>query len=186
MKNITKPTCLATRKVAESKLFYIEQIDLRFSNGELRTYERLHGRAKGSVLVVPVLNDETILLIREYSGGIDRYELAFPKGLCESHEDPLEAANRELMEEVGYGANKLELLKLFTLSPGYFAAETHIIVAHDLYPKRLPGDEPEEIEVIPWLLKDMDNLLKREDFTEARSIAALFMVRDWLTKRGQI
>lgn len=177
-----KPECRAHRIVAESALFYIEQLELIFSNGAMRHFERIHGRAKGSILIIPMLTNETILLIREYAAGVDRYELGFPKGLREAGEDPLESANRELMEEVGYGARDLRLLKTVTLSPGYMSAATQVILARDLYPKQLPGDEPEKIEVVPWHLSDIEALMAREDFTEARSIAALFMVKDWLTK----
>jgi len=67
-----------------------------------------------------------------------------------------------------------------TLAPGYLRHTTHIVLARDLYPDPLPGDEPEPIEVVPWALDRADELLGREDFTEARSIAALYRVRDLL------
>lgn len=53
-----------------------------------------------------------------------------------------------------------------------------MVLAEDLYPQRRAGDEPEPIEVVPWRLDALDALLAREDFSEARSIAALFMVRE--------
>jgi ADP-ribose diphosphatase len=55
-----------------------------------------------------------------------------------------------------------------------------LVVARDLYPERLPGDEPEELEVIPWKLNALHELILREDFSEGRSIAALFIAREWL------
>jgi ADP-ribose diphosphatase len=54
------------------------------------------------------------------------------------------------------------------------------VLARDLYPDPLPGDEPEPIEVVPWSLDRVDELLGRDDFTEARSIVALYRVRDRL------
>ena len=62
------------------------------------------------------------------------------------------AANRELMEEIGYGARKLRTLSRMTLAPGYFSHVTDVILAEDLYPQRATGDEPEPIDVVPWLL----------------------------------
>lgn len=171
-----KPDILETRDVASSRFFSVEEVDLKFQNGELRTFERLRGGlGRGAVLVVPWLDDETLVLIREYAVGTDRYELAFPKGLVEKGEDPLEAANREMKEEIGYGANQLELLRIISTSPGYMAARMTCVMAQDLYPERLTGDEPEEIEVVPWKISELDKLLAQEDFTEARSIAALFL-----------
>ena len=104
---MSKPKILDTRDVCQSRLFRIEEIDLRFSNGEERTFERLKGKALGAVMIVPMIDDETFLLVREYAAGVDRYELGLPKGLLEEGEDVFEAANREMQEEVGYGARDL-------------------------------------------------------------------------------
>jgi ADP-ribose diphosphatase len=54
------------------------------------------------------------------------------------------------------------------------------VLASDLYEKRLDGDEPEPIEVVPWKISALDELMKCKDFTEARSVAALYRVRDLL------
>jgi ADP-ribose diphosphatase len=58
--------------------------------------------------------------------------------------------------------------------------QTHMVLARDLYPERLPGDEPEELEVVPWKLARLHELILREDFSEGRSIAALFIAKEWL------
>lgn len=170
------PKILGSEIVTESRLFKIEKIHLRFANGQERHYERLLGRATGSVMVVPVLDDETILLIREYGAGVEQYTLGFPKGAMEPGEDALESANREIKEEVGYGANDLQLVKKVCLSPGYMESSSHLVIARDLYPCREPGDEPEPIEVVPWRLDDLDALLEHPEFFEARSIAALLFL----------
>lgn len=175
-----KPTVSSRNHIIHTGVFNIEEMELEFSNGAQRTYQRIIGSTQGAVLAVPLLNRETVLLIREYAAGTDRYELAFPKGHIEEDKDMLIAANRELQEEIGYGANKLEHIHSFTIAPGYLGHTTHIVLASELYPNRIEGDEPEEIEVVPWKIADMDRLLGCSDFTEARSIAALYMVRDML------
>lgn len=176
-----KPRILHAETIARSRLFRIEQLDLRFANGVEVRYERLVGSRAGAVLIVALLDTDTVLLVREYAAGVDRYELALPKGRIEDGEDVLAAANREMMEELGYGARSLRRLTTLTLAPGYFGHATHVVLARDLYPQRLPGDEPEEIEVVPWRLSELDGLLEREDVTEARSIAALFLAREEIT-----
>lgn len=174
-----KPTITAKRFVAQSKLFQVEQVDLEFSNGEQRTFERVGGQFNGAVMIVPLLDSDTLLLVREYCVGTDRYELGFPKGLLEQDEAILEAANRELMEEVGYGANQLEHVQTISTAPGFMRGHIHVVIAQDLYAKRLPGDEPEEIEVLSWPRARAADLLSREDFTEARSIAALYLLEKY-------
>lgn len=178
-----KPELLSAEIIAQTRLFRVEALHLKFSNGVERHYERLRAGTRSAVMIVPLLNEHTLLLTREYAAGVDRYELAFPKGLAEENESPEEAANRELMEEAGFGANKLTRLKSLTLAPGYLSHRMDIILAEDLYPKRLEGDEPEPIDVVPWQVDKLDELLARDDFSEARSIAALFVVRDKLYTR---
>lgn len=155
----------------------MEQIGLRFSNGKEVEYERLRSPGPGAVLVIPVLDDETVILIREYVAGMERYEIAFPKGVIDAGESPEAAANREIMEEIGFGAGQLRLLREMSVAPGYSDFRTHVVLATELYERKLPGDEPEAIEVIPWPLGDLDRLLQEPDFVEARSIAALYLLQ---------
>ncbi len=179
-----KPEIIASEIIAQTRMFRVEQLQLRFSNGVEACYERLRSSSTGAVLIIPLLDRETVLMIREYAAGVHRYELALPKGRIEDGEDLLDAANRELMEEVGYGARRLRRIASLTLAPGYSAHVTHLVLAEDLYEQRLPGDEPEEIEVVPWSLTDLPGLLACEDCTEARSIAALYMARELLDKEA--
>jgi len=172
-----KPRILETTSLAKTRFFQIEGLHLEFANGVQVQYERLKGSSNGAVLIVPMLDEHTVLLIREYAAGMDRYELALPKGGIEDNEDMLVAANREIMEEIGYAAATLKHLHTVTLAPGYLAHQTHMVLATDLYPQRKKGDEPEEIEVVPWSLDKLDDLLAQDDFTEARSIAALFLAK---------
>ncbi|MFP4244446.1 MAG: ADP compounds hydrolase NudE [Ectothiorhodospira sp.] len=176
------PRILGRRTVARTRLFHVEELELLFSNGTRACFERLMGSGRGAVLIVPMVDEDTVLLIREYAAGTQRYELGLPKGLVEAGEDLLEAANREIMEEIGHGARELEYLTAFTVAPGYLSHTTHIILARNLYPERRPGDEPEAIQVLPWSLSRLSELVAREDCTEARSIAALYMVRDRLER----
>jgi len=174
----TLPIIHARRERRPADLFKIEQLDLEFSNGERRTYERLMSRGLGAVIIVAMPDKDHALLIREYACGVHRYELGLPKGRLEAGESILEGANRELQEECGFAARQLEEIGHLTLAPGYMTHTTHIVLARDLYPSRLPGDEPEELDVITWPMDNLHELIQREDCTEGRSIAALYMARD--------
>lgn len=167
------------------KLFTIEQLDLEFHNGERRIYERLISRGLGAVIVVPVRDDGKVLLVREYAAGMHHYEMGLVKGRLEKGESILEAAQRELQEEAGVAARDLVELTALSLAPGYMTHVTHVVLARDLYPSRLPGDEPEELEVIPWDLEKLDELTARDDCTEGRTIAALYIARDFLASQNR-
>ena len=178
-----KPKLKNIQTVAQNRIFNLESMDVEFSNGSTRVYERLVSRGNGAVLVIPMLNDDTVLMIYEYSGGTDRYELGLTKGKIDKGETPIEAAGRELKEEIGYGAKKLTFLKTITLAPGYQSSETHIVLAEDLYEEQADGDEPEPLEVVEHKLSDLEELTYKQDLTEARSILALYMVRDIIQSR---
>ncbi|UPR33043.1 ADP compounds hydrolase NudE [Vibrio cyclitrophicus] len=171
----TKPEILAQQTVAQSKLFSIESLDLRFSNGVERTYERMKPSGRNAVMMVPITEQGDILLVREYAAGTERYELGFPKGLIDPGEQPNEAAVRELKEEIGFGANKLTPLKEVILAPSYFSSKMTLFIAEDLYPEKLEGDEPEPLDIVRWPLAQAEELLTHLDFCEARSITALLL-----------
>ncbi|KJY87809.1 ADP-ribose diphosphatase [Vibrio neptunius] len=169
------PEILEKQTVARSKLFAIEALDLRFSNGVERTYERMKPSGRNAVMMVPVTAAGDILLVREYAAGTERYELGFPKGLIDSGESPAQAADRELKEEIGLGTNKLTPMKDVVLAPSYFSSKMTLFIAEDLYSEQLEGDEPEPLEVIRWPLAQAEELLTHLDFCEARSITALML-----------
>jgi ADP-ribose diphosphatase len=179
---IKKPVILDVKVLAATRIFQVESVALRFSNGEERNFERLRAQSYESVMIIPLLNHESILLVREYGVGLEDYYLSFPKGTVNQNEDILTAANRELMEETGYGAKKLIMWKSLSSSPSYTTRKMKMVLAMDLFQQRLMGDEPEMIEVVPWKLKDLDLLLEHEDFHEAKSIAALYMLKTYLKK----
>ena len=179
-----KPTLRNVTDIATTRFFNIQSMDVEFSNGEKRQYERLKPPGNGAVLVIPMLDDETVLMIYEYSGGTDRYELALTKGKIDDGETPLEAANRELIEEIGYGAKRLTYMKSMSIAPGYQSSETHIVLAQDLYSASTQGDEPEPLEVVEHQLSELESLVYNDDLTEARSIAALYMAKEAIRQQN--
>jgi len=180
-----KPTINKQEVIARTRLFAVESLDLTFSNGEQRQYERLVGGPHGAVLVVPMLDADTVLMIREYSAGTERYELALPKGRLEQGESAQDGANRELAEEIGYAAKRFTYLNNFTISPSYMSHAIDVLLAEDLYEKTAVGDEPEPLEVVEKKLSDLADIILLDECTEARSIAALFAAREHLKRRTE-
>ncbi|CNC74669.1 ADP compounds hydrolase NudE [Yersinia pseudotuberculosis] len=181
MKHLQKPKILKIETVARSRLFNVEAVELEFSNGVQRIYERMRPSNREAVMIVPVIGND-LLLIREYAVGIEEYELGFPKGLIDPGEGVLEAANRELMEEVGYGAERFDFLAKLTMAPSYFSSKMNIVIAHGLYPQSLEGDEPEPLPQVRWPIANMMALLNEVDFREARNVSALFLAHTFLNQ----
>ncbi|SFU82955.1 ADP compounds hydrolase NudE [Xenorhabdus koppenhoeferi] len=180
---LKKPKILNVNDIAQSRLFNIQSVNLEFSNGVKRVYERMKPTNREAVLIIPVTGDE-LVLIHEYAVGIEQYELGFPKGAIDAGENVFEAANRELKEEIGFGAKKFELLTKLTMAPSYFSSRMNIVIAHGLYQEHLEGDEPEPLVQVRWPISDMMSLLEHPDFNEARNISALFFAQQYLHKQN--
>ena len=133
--------------IAQTRLFKIEELDIKFSNNEQRTYETISGTGEGAVMIIPVLGNN-LVLISEYAAAVDDYSITFPKGKIDKGETILEAANRELQEEIGYMSSNLEHVHTLDLAPGYIDHKTHIVIARDLQKSSLRGDEPEPLKII--------------------------------------
>lgn len=169
------PQVLDRRRHKVSRFFTVEELDLKFSNGQLRTYERMVG-GNGAILAVP-FDGESFIFSVEYACGIERYDLGFVKGKIDEGETPEQACARELSEEIGMGFSKCVKLKdeMF-VAPGMLSLRMHCFLCTDLYPHHLnSGDEPEEIITTKVKAKDALELLfdPRSPLTESRAIACL-------------
>lgn len=180
-----KPQITRCTEVARSRLFAIEQVDLHFSNGAEAQYERLAPSCGyGAVIIAAMQDPDTVLLIEEYSVGTERYELVLPKGRIEAGETPEQAANRELAEETGHAARRLAHISDIALAPGYMRHKTSLVLAEDLYLQEAEGDEPEPLLVVPWPIAQIHELIYDKGCCEGRTIAALYMIRDLISRRG--
>lgn len=174
------PVITRLETVAQSALFGIEALHLTFSNGARRVYERLRAGGREAVIVAAIDGDDRLVLIREYMAGFHSFELSLPKGRVDPGETLEEAANRELKEEAGFGARDVKYLRRISLAPAHMGFTIHVLLARDLYPERLPADEPEPFEVVSWPLDRIDELVMSPEFTESRAIAALKLVQVFL------
>lgn len=168
------PKILETTLVATSRLFKIEAVSLLFNNGNYRIFERFVAKRQ-AVMVLPILQDGTMLLVREYAAGTEKYEITFPKGIIDDGETIESAARRELQEEVGYDAKSWCSMKQLASAPGYATSKMQILVANDLFPSKLAGDEPEPLELVYCKPNEVSDFLLKSDFVDAISIAAMLM-----------
>lgn len=130
------------------------------------------------VLIVPLTDDGRVVLIREPAPALGREEpLLLPGGSVEEGEELAETANRELQEEIGFRAERLE--PLVTLRPWskYLRVASHVFLARNLQPSRLDGDESYTISLAPRPLAELDSLIACGAINDARVIAALLLAR---------
>lgn len=175
----TLPQILSVRTAAETRIFQIQAVNLRFANGAERTYERLTPARRPAVMIAPV-HQGCLMMIREYAVGSERYELTLPKGLIDAGESPEQAARRELQEEIGFTAARLTPLRLLYANPSHMFGPMHLFVGEHLSPSVLQGDEPEPLQTVPVPLSELPRLLNDPRFGDARVLAALFLLQHHL------
>lgn len=177
-----KPIVLESEIIAATSQFKVERRRLRFASGFEHTFERLLDDDLCSVVIVPMLSADRFVLIKEFAAGVNDYVFSLPMGTVRPGEDLLAAAERELREEIGYGARELTHLRKLTLVPSHLQHTVDVVVARALFPASEEGDEPEHIECHTYSLDEIFELATQKEFREARTIAALYMARDWLAR----
>lgn len=170
---MTKPKILSTSLLAESRLFRIEALDMRFSNGANATFECLRAQGDGVVMVAAINDRRELVMVREYAACIDRYELGFVKGKIDPGESAETAAGRELIEETGFAASSIESLRKVYTSPGYNDFHTTLFIATGLRPAEAEGDEAEPLEQVIWPIPKIRDLFDHHEVNDAR---VLFML----------
>jgi ADP-ribose pyrophosphatase len=133
---------------------------------------------KGAVVMVPLDSDGNVHLVRQYRAPVSRVLLELPAGTLDhgDEEAPEACAERELQEEIGQRAGKLERLGGFYSAPGFCTEYLHVFLATELSPAHLAGDEDEDIEVVRLPLAEVRRRARAGEFEDAKTLAALFFL----------
>jgi 8-oxo-dGTP pyrophosphatase MutT (NUDIX family) len=153
-----------------------------FESPSGETFERDLVHHPGAVAVVPVDGDE-VVLVRQYRGAVDMEVLEIPAGKRDVVGEDLEVtANRELAEEVGLRAGKLEKLAEFYNSLGFSDELSHVFLGTDLsaVPKDLQGEEEQHMTVERIHLDDVPALIATRELVDAKTVIGLLLARERL------
>ena len=172
---------LSIEYVYRGRRVNVKVVELRLPNGNIVEREVVEFRE--SVVVLPILSDDRIVLIKQYRVPIERWIYELPAGVIEHGETPEESAKRELIEETGYKAKELKKLFEMYLAPGYSTEKMHAFLAYDL---EYVGSAPEVYEVIkvqPVKLKEALNMIKRGEIPDAKSIATILYYKMFIESK---
>ena len=146
--------------------------DTVVANGHEAHWDFIHH--DGAAAVLPVADDGKILMVRQYRNALDRQTLEIPAGKLDEPDEPkIECAYRELEEETGYRTEKLEYLISLNTTVAFCDEAIDIFVARNLIPSHQHLDEDEVIEVEPWDLEDLLELIYTGKMTDAKTVAAI-------------
>lgn len=146
--------------------------DTVMANGHEAHWDFIHH--DGAAAVLPVTDEGKILMVRQYRNALDRSTLEIPAGKLDAPDEPkIECAYRELEEETGYRTEQLEYLMSLNTTVAFCDEAIDIFVARNLIPSHQHLDEDEVIEVEPWDLKDLLELIYAGKMTDAKTVAAI-------------
>jgi 8-oxo-dGTP pyrophosphatase MutT (NUDIX family) len=147
-----------------------------FSGPDGATFERDVVHHPGAVAVVPLLDDDTVAMVRQYRAPLDRLLLEIPAGIRDvAGESPDQTARRELVEEVGFEAGSLELLCEIDNAAGFCDERYLVFLARDLRPvdNALQGIEEQHMTVEHLALDSVPDLIAAGELTDAKSVIGL-------------
>ena len=164
------PKILKQTSLYKSELFNIFETNIKFGTRTYR-YEVISGTGRGAVMIIPII-DTSIIFIKEYAAAVDDYMITLPKGKIDAKENMYEAAWRELQEEIGYKSDNIKYIKKLHLAPGYIDHITYMMLAEELTPSSLTGDEPEDLEIIKVKISEINLFLDQQKIVDSRVYAA--------------
>lgn len=170
--------CLESQKILEAgdgKAIFIElfQDKVRTSKGKIVTYTRYN--ASDVVIVVPFLVSDRVVMIRQYRYPLDKVLLEFPAGHVEGAEDPVETAKRELEEETGYRAARMERVYRYHPSVSRSNQNVHVFSASGLVEGRTRHDGGEDISVEVLTIRELKQMIAQGRVESAGTLISFML-----------
>ncbi|GBC82299.1 ADP-ribose pyrophosphatase [bacterium HR10] len=165
---------LHTQRIYTGRAVALDVDRIRLPNGRETTREIV--RHPGSVVIIPVLDEERVLLIRQFRYAVGEVLWEFPAGTLDRAAESAEAcAHRELEEETGYRAGRLIRLGEFFTAPGFTDERMHVFQAEDLRPAAQQLDSDELIEVVPLTWESVYEKVRAGEIRDGKTLAALYL-----------
>jgi len=161
--------------VYPGRAFTIRRDQVRLPDGRITRLDIVEHH--GSVVLIPIDDDGNLLFVRQYRHAAAQDMLELPAGTLDEGELPLACAARELREETGQAARKLEALGGFYLAPGYSTEYMFVFLASGLYHSPLQADADEflKVEFVP--LEQALQMAEQGKLPDSKSLAALWLAR---------
>jgi ADP-ribose pyrophosphatase len=170
--DVSKPKVLETKGVYHGRVFDVTADTIR--EGET-TYLREVVHHPGSAVIIPVFADGTVALVRQYRHPAARYLLEAPAGSLDGGETPVAGAARELEEELGFTAEKLDLISEFYVSPGFCSERMWVYLATELTETKQRLEADELIEVVRLPFSQALEMITRGEIEDAKTIIGLML-----------
>ena len=162
-----------TKDIYEGRIIKVRVDTVKMPNDRETSREVVEHAA--AVVLVPIDDEDNVILVRQYRYAAGRTLLEAPAGIVEPSESPGDCAQRELQEEIGYLSRDLRALGGFWISPGFCTEYMYAYEARDLVASKLEADFDENIQIERVPLSGIPNLIRTGEIQDAKSISALLM-----------
>lgn len=169
---------LHSETVYRGRAFNVRREEIRLPDGKPARLDIVEH--VGAVTLVPVDEQDRVWFVRQYRHAAREVLLELPAGTIEPGEAPLECARREIREETGLAAGKIEPIGEYFLAPGYSSEFMHVFLATDLHPDPLQGDADEFLSVEAIPLDEVMRMAEGGKLRDAKTLASLMLAKRWL------
>ena len=172
--------CVKENRFFDGKILSVRSDDVRLPSGRLATREVVEH--KPAVGMIAFTDKKTVLLVKQYRYAVHEETLEICAGLIEPGEDPDQAAEREMQEELNVKASKLYRIGDFYASPGFCTELFTLYLAEGLTRSSLPQDDDENVSVAEVKLSDVPTMIREGKIRDSKTFAAL----SWLMAKEGI
>ena len=176
-----KPEILGTRSIYKGKIFDVIESEIRHDDVQYKREIVVH---KGSAVIIPVFADGTVAMVRQYRYAAEKFLLEIPAGTLNAGEDPQLGAERELEEEIGVRAGKIEKLTEFYVSPGFLTEKMHLFLSTDLTPTKQNLEIDEILSVERYSFPDLLEMIRRGEIEDAKTSIGIMLSQDLARSRA--
>lgn len=167
---MTQPKVISSKKVYHGRVFDVFLDKIRDGDVE---YERDVVTHNGSAVIIPVFADKTVALVKQYRRPAQKYLYEIPAGSLEKGENPETGARRELEEEIGVVAGKVEKLIEFYVSPGFLSEKMFVFLATDLTETAQNLEADEILEIERFTFEQAFEKIRKNEIEDAKTIIGL-------------
>ncbi len=167
---------LSTRRVYDGRVLALDVDEVLEPGGVRATREVV--RHHGSVAALPVKDDGSVVLVRQYRYAVGESLWELPAGRLDAGETPEDGIQRELREEIGQRAGNLEKIAFFYTTPGFCDEAMHLFRATGLVADQAAADDDERIEIGTFTLDQAAAMIASGELREGKTLVAVLLELD--------